>query len=64
MTVETGREESDEEGTPDDVEAAWIAEVERRLADVKNGKAILISAETAQRMRTEILERARARRAG
>ena len=57
-------EEGFDEGTPEEIEAAWIAEVERRIADVRSGKAILISSETARQMRAEILERARARRMG
>jgi hypothetical protein len=57
-------EEGFDEGTPEEIEAAWMAEVKRRVADVKSGKAILISSETARQMRVEILERARARRTG
>lgn len=57
-------EESVDEGTPEEIEAAWIAEVKRRIAHVKRGKAILISSETARQMRTEIFDRARSRRVG
>lgn len=57
-------EESLDDATSEDIETAWIEEVRRRVADVESGKATLVSSESTRQMRTEILERARARRAG
>lgn len=57
-------EESLEDASSEDSENAWIEEVRRRVADVESGKATLVSSESTRQMRTEILERARARRAG
>lgn len=57
-------EASLDEGAPEEIEAAWIEEVKRRIADIDSGKAKLVSSESTRQMRAEILERARARRAG
>jgi len=40
----------DDDGTPEEVEQAWIAEVERRMADVKAGRSELIPLAKAMEM--------------
>jgi putative addiction module component (TIGR02574 family) len=40
----------DDDGTPEDIEQAWIAEVERRMADVKAGRSELIPLAKAMQM--------------
>src|SRR5690606_30505855 len=57
-------EQSLDEGSIEEIEAAWIEEVKRRIAEIDSGEATLVSSESARRMRAEILERARSRRAG
>lgn len=57
-------EESLDEGTPEEIEAAWIAEAKRRLADIERGDATPVSAEGTLAMMDAAIERARARRAG
>ena len=57
-------EESLDEGTPEEIEAAWIAEAKRRLADIERGDATPVSAESSLAMMDAAIERARARRAG
>lgn len=57
-------EQSLDEGSIEEIEAAWIEEVKRRVAEIDSGEATLVSSESARRMRAEILERARSRRAG
>lgn len=57
-------EESLSDGTPEEIEAAWLVEVKRRIAESERGEGQVISAESSRQMRAEILERARARRAG
>jgi putative addiction module component (TIGR02574 family) len=57
-------EESLDEGTADEIEAAWIAEAKRRLADIERGDVTPVSAESALAMMDAAIERARARRTG
>lgn len=52
------------EGTPEEIEAAWIEETKRRVAEIECGEATTVSSESVHAMMTEILERARTRRAG
>lgn len=57
-------EESLDQGVPGEIEAAWIDEAKRRLADIDSGKTTPVSSESALEMMDAAIERARARRAG
>lgn len=57
-------EESLDEGTPEEIEAAWIAEAKRRLADIERGDVMPVSAESTLAVMDAAIERARARRTG
>jgi len=57
-------EDSLDEGTSEEIEAAWIEEAKRRVAEIERGEATLVSSESVHEKMTEILERARTRRAG
>jgi putative addiction module component (TIGR02574 family) len=57
-------EESLDEGTPEEIEAAWIEETKRRVDEIERGDVRLVSSESVHQMMAEILERARTRRAG
>ena len=57
-------EQSLGDGTPQEIEAAWIAEAKRRLADTESGETTPVSADSTLAMMDEVIERARARRTG
>jgi putative addiction module component (TIGR02574 family) len=49
--------------SPEDVEKAWASEIDRRIKDVKEGRAKLIPADEALRSVRASLKRVRAQRA-
>jgi hypothetical protein len=53
-------EESLSDGTPEEIGAAWLVEVKRRIAEIDRGEATLVSSESVHQRMAEILERARA----
>jgi len=52
------------EGTPEEIEAAWVAEAKRRIADVESGVTTPVSSQSTRQRMAEVLDRAAARRAG
>ncbi len=52
------------EGTPGEIEAAWISEAKRRIADVQSGATTPVSSQSTRQRMAEVLDRAAARRAG
>ncbi len=57
-------EQSLAEGTPEEIESAWVEEVHRRVAQIDSGEAKPVSSKRTRRMMAEILERARTRPTG
>jgi Putative addiction module component len=53
-----------DQGVPAEIEAAWVEEAKRRLADIDSGKTTPVSSESALEMMDAAIDRARARRTG
>lgn len=56
-------EDSLRDGTPEEIEAAWIEEVKRRIGEIERGEAIMITAEESSARTRQILEAARSTKA-
>lgn len=56
-------EDSLRDGTPEEIEAAWIEEIKRRIGEIERGEAIMIPAEEAFARTRQILEATRSAKA-